>query len=186
MVEARAEDWTFNPFQLTEHEGYFYGRGTIDIKNEVADLVVLDGEHQDIRPTIIIGGGATGCEVAYHLSTNGTPVLIVEIMAKIGGDLEAITKKILIRKLRENNVRILTEHRLLRVEKNGVVVAGPDEREKKLEAGRIVVAIGIRPDETIHQKIRDLGYETHVIGDCLKPRSAKNAIYEGALLGRTI
>jgi len=40
VVDARREDWTFDPFQLTEHEGYLYGRGTIDIKNEVTDLVV--------------------------------------------------------------------------------------------------------------------------------------------------
>ena len=40
VVDARREDWTFDPFQLTEHEGYLYGRGTIDIKNEVTNLVV--------------------------------------------------------------------------------------------------------------------------------------------------
>jgi NADPH-dependent 2,4-dienoyl-CoA reductase/sulfur reductase-like enzyme len=124
--------------------------------------------------------------VAYHLSETGSPVTIVEVMPKIGGDLEAITKKILIRKLKENDVRILTEHRLLQVEKDGVVVAGVDGIERKIEADRVVVAIGIHPDDTIHQKVRDLGYETHVIGDCLQPRSAKAAIYEGAKLGRTI
>jgi acetylornithine deacetylase/succinyl-diaminopimelate desuccinylase-like protein len=39
VVEARPEDWTFEPFRLTERDGYFYGRGTADIKSEVADLV---------------------------------------------------------------------------------------------------------------------------------------------------
>jgi acetylornithine deacetylase/succinyl-diaminopimelate desuccinylase-like protein len=39
VVEARREDWSFDPFKLTERDGYFYGRGAIDIKNEVADLV---------------------------------------------------------------------------------------------------------------------------------------------------
>ncbi len=158
----------------------------IDSESVTTFDVVLNGMHQDIRPTVVIGGGATGCEVAYHLSATGSPVLIVEVMPKIGGDLEAITKKILIRKLKENNVRILTEHRLARVENDTVVVIGPDKIEKKLAAGRVVVAIGIQPDDTIHKKIRDLGYETHVIGDCLKPRSAKTAIYEGAKLGLTI
>lgn len=148
--------------------------------------IVLNGKNQENQQTVVIGGGATGCEVAFHLSDGGSPVTIVEMMPKIGGDLEAITKKILIRKLKENNVRILTEHHLLRMDKNGVIVAGPDEIEKKIEADRVVVAIGILPDDTIHQKIRDLGFETHVIGDCLKPRSAKAAIFEGAKIGRTI
>jgi acetylornithine deacetylase/succinyl-diaminopimelate desuccinylase-like protein len=39
VVEARREDWSMDPFKLTEQDGYFYGRGTIDIKDEVADLV---------------------------------------------------------------------------------------------------------------------------------------------------
>ncbi len=33
VVEARREDWSFDPFKLTEDEGYFYGRGTEDMKD---------------------------------------------------------------------------------------------------------------------------------------------------------
>lgn len=147
---------------------------------------VLNGDVQEKKTTVIIGGGSTGCEVAYHLSEMGSPVTIVELMPKIGGDLEAVTKKLLVRKLKENNVRILTEHRLLRVGKNSLVVAGPDGIENIIEAQRVIVATGIRQDDAIHQQIKSLGYETHVIGDCLEPRTAKTAIYEGAKLGRSI
>jgi acetylornithine deacetylase/succinyl-diaminopimelate desuccinylase-like protein len=40
VVEARREDWSLDPFKFTEQDGYFYGRGTSDIKEEAADLVV--------------------------------------------------------------------------------------------------------------------------------------------------
>jgi acetylornithine deacetylase/succinyl-diaminopimelate desuccinylase-like protein len=33
VVEARREDWTTDPFQFVEKEGYFYGRGTTDMKD---------------------------------------------------------------------------------------------------------------------------------------------------------
>jgi acetylornithine deacetylase/succinyl-diaminopimelate desuccinylase-like protein len=36
VVEARAEDWERDPFLLVEENGYFFGRGTADVKNEVA------------------------------------------------------------------------------------------------------------------------------------------------------
>jgi acetylornithine deacetylase/succinyl-diaminopimelate desuccinylase-like protein len=39
VVEARAEDWTVDPWTLTERDGWFYGRGVLDIKVEVSDLV---------------------------------------------------------------------------------------------------------------------------------------------------
>ena len=39
VVEARREDWTFDPFRLTEQEGWLYGRGTIDMKGQ--DAAVL-------------------------------------------------------------------------------------------------------------------------------------------------
>jgi acetylornithine deacetylase/succinyl-diaminopimelate desuccinylase-like protein len=33
VVEARREDWTTDPFQLVEKDGYYYGRGTTDMKD---------------------------------------------------------------------------------------------------------------------------------------------------------
>ena len=39
VVEARREDWTMEPFRLAERDGYFYGRGTQDVKGEAALLM---------------------------------------------------------------------------------------------------------------------------------------------------
>jgi len=45
VVEARREDWTTDPFQFVEKQGYYYGRGTQDMKVSdaiaVADLIRL-------------------------------------------------------------------------------------------------------------------------------------------------
>jgi acetylornithine deacetylase/succinyl-diaminopimelate desuccinylase-like protein len=39
VVDAKPEDWSVDPFKLTEKDGWFYGRGTIDMKNGDAALV---------------------------------------------------------------------------------------------------------------------------------------------------
>jgi len=39
VVEALLKDWSFDPFKLTEQDGFFYGRGTMDIKDGAAILV---------------------------------------------------------------------------------------------------------------------------------------------------
>src|SRR6185437_16663557 len=49
VVEAKRSDWTYDPFVLTEHDGYFYGRGTQDQKGGAstlaATLIRLKREH---------------------------------------------------------------------------------------------------------------------------------------------
>src|SRR5258707_8579677 len=39
VVEARREDWTVDPFVFSEKDGYFYGRGTEDMKSGDALLI---------------------------------------------------------------------------------------------------------------------------------------------------
>ena len=43
VVEAKREDWSFDPFQLLEKDGYFYGRGTSDDKAQAAVWVANFG-----------------------------------------------------------------------------------------------------------------------------------------------
>ncbi len=148
--------------------------------------VVLNGHQPSSQKTVIIGGGATGCEVAYYLSKIGSQVTVVEMLPTVAKDLEAMTKKILLNKLKENHVKILTEHKLAKVLDNGVELVDKDDNRIFVEADKVVVAIGIRPDTRLYDHIKELGYETHLIGDCLKPGTAKAAIYEAAVLGRSI
>src|SRR6266700_826840 len=41
VVEARREDWTTDPFHFVETDGYFYGRGTQDMKVDDAILITM-------------------------------------------------------------------------------------------------------------------------------------------------
>lgn len=158
----------------------------IDKNHVVAFDVSFNGDGSPYQKTVVIGGGATGCEVALHLSEQGCTVAMVEITAQIGGNLESITKKVLLHKLKENHVQILTLAKVLEIKDDGVVVADTDNHESYLEAQRVVIAVGSEPNETIFDDIQSLGYEVHRIGDCVKPRTAKSAIFEGAVLGRSI
>jgi acetylornithine deacetylase/succinyl-diaminopimelate desuccinylase-like protein len=73
VVEARREDWTSNPFELIEKGGFFFGRGTLDMKDGdavlVASLIRLKQEGFKPDRDIILaltadeeGGTANGVE----------------------------------------------------------------------------------------------------------------------------
>ncbi len=52
VVEARREDWTTDPFQFVTKDGYYYGRGTQDMKESDAILVetLLRLHREGFRP----------------------------------------------------------------------------------------------------------------------------------------
>ena len=147
---------------------------------------VLDGGSSDFKNVVIIGGGPTGLELALHLSDQGTAVTVVEMLPHAGVGLEAMTKKIILSRLNNNNVAVSTNTQLLRIEDDGVIIAGQDKSERFIKADKVLIAIGTRPNNRLYEKIKNLGIETYQIGDCLEPRSAKDAIYESAVLGRKI
>jgi acetylornithine deacetylase/succinyl-diaminopimelate desuccinylase-like protein len=53
VVEARREDWSTEPFQLIEKDGFFYGRGTLDMKSGDAIMAtaLLRLKQEGVRPT---------------------------------------------------------------------------------------------------------------------------------------
>ncbi|MDQ3471049.1 MAG: M20/M25/M40 family metallo-hydrolase, partial [Pseudomonadota bacterium] len=52
VVEAKREDWKFDPFEFRQADGYFYGRGTIDMKNGIvaATLALLKLKQAGFEP----------------------------------------------------------------------------------------------------------------------------------------
>jgi 2,4-dienoyl-CoA reductase-like NADH-dependent reductase (Old Yellow Enzyme family)/thioredoxin reductase len=147
---------------------------------------VLNGDPPEKKRAVVIGGGATGCEVAHHLAEHGSSVTIVEQLPKIALNLESITRKVLLVELRQQGVRFLTGHKLSKIEETGVLVTGEDGIESFIEADAVIIAIGNRPDNTLYEQIQPLGIPLYQIGDCLEPRSAKAAISEAATIGRSI
>jgi acetylornithine deacetylase/succinyl-diaminopimelate desuccinylase-like protein len=53
VVEANRTDWSFDPFEFREQDGFFYGRGTQDMKGDVSILVAtfLRMKREGFRPS---------------------------------------------------------------------------------------------------------------------------------------
>lgn len=96
VVEARREDWNYDPFKLTEQDGWLYGRGVIDMKGQdVAMAVALMRLKQEgfkpARDLIVAftadeeaGGDANG--VSWLLETHRTLVDAQVVINPDGGE----------------------------------------------------------------------------------------------------
>ncbi|NUQ19587.1 MAG: M20/M25/M40 family metallo-hydrolase, partial [Gemmatimonadaceae bacterium] len=74
VVEALRSDWSMDPYTLTEKDGFFYGRGTSDIKDGATTLIMallrMKQEHITPGRTLVLaltageegGGGYDGME----------------------------------------------------------------------------------------------------------------------------
>jgi len=124
--------------------------------------------------------------VALYLAEKGSSVTMLELFPEIGNGLETVIKKMVINRLNENRVKIITGNKLVEVKDDGVVAEDENGKELFIEAERVVISIGNRPDVRLYERIKSLGIPTHKIGDCLEVRSVKAAIREAALISREI
>jgi acetylornithine deacetylase/succinyl-diaminopimelate desuccinylase-like protein len=105
VVEAKREDWTRDPFTLIEEDGYFYGRGTSDMKAQAAiwvdNLIRYREEHYKPKRTIKLAltcGEETNSAVngAGWLASNARDAIDAELAITEGvdGDLDAQGRRI--------------------------------------------------------------------------------------------
>ena len=104
VVEARPSDWARDPFTLVEENGYFYGRGTLDMKDGdaswVAALLRMKEEGDVPNGDYILaltageegGGGYNGVQwlLANHRELAGVPLASIQYVLNAdagGGEL---------------------------------------------------------------------------------------------------
>jgi 2,4-dienoyl-CoA reductase-like NADH-dependent reductase (Old Yellow Enzyme family)/thioredoxin reductase len=141
------------------------------------------GGHENV---VVIGGGASGCEAALHISQQGCQVTVIERLDQLCHDLESSTKSVLLKKMKASGVDILTGCQVTRIADQGVVLQDPNSVVRSLAADHIVIAAGNTSNTGGFEAITSLGLECYSIGDCAKPRSIKEAIHEGDAVGRLI
>lgn len=116
----------------------------------------------------IIGGGLTGCEIAYELAKNGKTPIIIEMLdavLKVPG-LCAANKNMLPELMKHYNVEVHTNSKAKEISADGVTI-GTDGKEVFIEADSVITAAGYDSSCVIAPNIyKDVAPEIYAIGDC--------------------
>ncbi|AFN74269.1 NADH:flavin oxidoreductase/NADH oxidase [Melioribacter roseus P3M-2] len=131
------------------------------------------------KNVLIIGGGSIGVEIASALIDGNNNVTIVEMLDELARDMELITKKLNLLKLKNAGARIFTGSKVTRRLGNDVYITDNNGKETVIEEIDIcVVATGMKPDTSLTEKLEGkIPY--YIIGDAEKVGDAVSAIQSG-------
>jgi dihydrolipoamide dehydrogenase len=111
------------------------------------------------KSMIIIGGGVIGCEFANIFASFGTKVTIIEILPRILTTEDEDVSGIIHKALKEKGVDIYTSSSVTRSKKDGAKFKLELSGGEKLDAEKILVSVGRRPNST-GLGLEDIGIAT--------------------------
>ena len=148
---------------------------------------ILKGKKKVANSTVVVaGGGTVGCETALFLAPKNRKVTVVEMLEGITLDMEPINCLDLQDKLQRAGVEVLVKRTIKRITEEGVIISAEEGKEELVRADKIVLALGVKPDDSLFKKLQGRVLELHVIGDSCQPGKIMEAVYDGSRIARLI
>ena len=162
-----------------ERLAYYRFFDLIDLGQALADKGIqavdyLLGKRPVGDKVVVVGGGLTGCEIAYDLYLQGKHPVIVEMK----DDLIAVTGVCLANAsylrdfFKTNQVPVYLETTVKEIRDGKVFVAGKDGRARELPADSVILSVGYRP-----APLAPKGRHVHIVGDADKVGNLRTVIW---------
>lgn len=152
----------------------------IDGKNVVWVGEVDMGKAKVGQNVVIAGGGSTGAEAALQLAKDGHKVTMIDML-----DYNTVTSEYprgLLFLLEDYKVDMRFNVKLEEITETGAVVIDSKWNREEIPADTVVLSFGFKPRTAVAEAFRALeadGVQVYLIGDCLTPRTIKEAIHGG-------
>ena len=145
------------------------------IEKGIEAVDFLLGKKEVGENVTIIGGGLTGCEIAYELYLQGKKPTIVEMMDDL-----IVTPGICLANtsfLRDffeaNKVPVHLETKLCEIQDDGVLVKDKNGMQYKIAADSVILSVGYKP-APIAEKAKNI----HIVGDASKVGNLRTVIWQ--------
>ncbi|MBQ3088358.1 MAG: FAD-dependent oxidoreductase [Clostridia bacterium] len=131
--------------------------------------------NKEVGETVaVIGGGLTGCEIAYDLYLKGKKPIIVETQDDL-----IVTKGVCLANtsylrdfFKTNKVPVYLETSLIEIADNSVKLKGKDENTFNVNVDSVILSVGYNSDPLVKK-----GRHIHVIGDAEKVGNLRTVIW---------
>lgn len=175
---------------------------------------ILEGSVIAGRQVAVLGGGPTGIETALYLALergikpeiwhflgwyqgespevmqkllyqNPREITIIEQEARIGKGLGPSTRWSMLADLKRLGIKTLVRHKVLEVSEQGVLVENEGE-QKWIPAQTVVMAVGVRSDDSLYHQLQQENIKCHLVGDAAGIGDALKAVRAAFDLARII
>ena len=126
-----------------------------------------------------------GMGLAEKLAREGGHVRLAVTGTHAGQNLQQYLRDHWAGKLHKLGVEVIPYARLFGVDADTAYMSHIVSGEPIIASGveTVVLALGHSPDTSLEEQLSPLGVPVHLAGDCLSPRSAEEAVYEGMMAG---
>ena len=148
----------------------------------------MDSYPEDMKgqKVAVVGGGAVGLDVMEFFTERNADVTIIEMMPAIGAGVDPITKCDTQTKMKEHNVRQMTNTALQEVKSDRFVVKNPEGEIEEVPFDYGFMCLGMRANTPILEELNKAYADTNVaiynVGDSKRARR----IIEGTTEGRNV
>lgn len=149
----------------------------LDNENVCSVLDVDSGRKKVSGKVVVCGGGVSGCESALALAMEGCEVTVVDMIPadRFAMDITHITRVMLLTLMSKHNVRLIGDHLIRSIDRDGVHIEGRDWEYTTLEADYVVEALGMKSNRSLADSFVELMPDVYVVGDAYEVKSIKGA-----------
>ncbi len=113
---------------------------------------------------VVVGGGQTGCEIAYDLALKGKKVYIVEALdALMLNGAAHINRTMMLDLIEHYGIDVYTGNRITAINETGAVITAIDGTQQAIEADNVVMSIGFKYKPSMEGELFGCGKEIYSI-----------------------
>ncbi len=139
-----------------------------------------------VKKAVVIGGGLIGMEAAEFIAEKNINTTVFEILPQVAGDMEMISRKLLMNRVASLPVTIHTEAQVQEIKGKRIDFLQEDKQQHLDDVDLLVIATGTESVNELENPLVAAGFSVITAGDMEHPAKIYEAIHSGFAAGLAV